>query len=327
MGTMDGANVNYRQLGLFVDVVDLGSFSKAAEQHFVTPQSVSQQIRRLEGELGFSLLDRNAQGVVPTDAGRAFYEGGQRIRRDFDLLVARCSEIAAAGRGTIRLGSSASYSLALFARFIPGYLRHHPDARVEYVDVAPNPLGGLLDGTYDVIESVRPAGESGAGAGAPAGSDLGPGSDPNPGAGARQADDRLAFLPLFRSRRCCLVAPRNPLSHRTSIGPEDLRDQRVYVFNRQWAANLQAYLDARCPGIVLLEIPSTDNETVHRILDADDAAYLVPEQLYARFDALVPIPFDADVMTEYGLVYLAESRERLAELLAAAQEEFASDEV
>lgn len=312
---MDRTNVNYRQIGLFVDVVELGSFSKAAEQHFVTPQSVSQQIRRLEGELGFSLLDRSAQGVVPTDAGRAFYEGGQRICRDLDLLVSRCAEIAAAGCGTIRLGSSASYSLALFARFIPAFLQRHPDARVEYVDVAPLPLGGLLDGSYDVIESVRPAKDE---------PDARVGES---GAKTQEDNDRLAFLPLFRSRRCCLVAPRNPLSHRTSVAPEDLRDQRVYVFNRAWAANLQAYLDERDMGIVLLEIPSTDNETVHRILDADDAAYLVPEQLYARFDALVPIPFDADVATEYGLVYLAESRERLADLLDAARQEFSGDGV
>ena len=64
--------MNDRQRSLFVDVVDLGSFSRAAERRFVTPQSVSQQIRRLEGELGFELLRRTPQGVAPTEAGQAF---------------------------------------------------------------------------------------------------------------------------------------------------------------------------------------------------------------------------------------------------------------
>lgn len=288
--------MNDRQRGLFIDVVDLGSFSKAAEAHFVTPQSVSQQVRRLEDELGFALLERTAQGVSPTEAGWAFYEGCLRIGRELDELVKRCARLAAVGRGVLRLGSSTTYSLALFARFVPGFLRAHPEVLVTYVDVEADPIAGLLGGAYDVLEGVRPDGEA--------------------------SERDIAFLPLYGSRRCCLASARNPLSHRSSVAPGDLRGQRVYVFSRAWAANLQAYLDGCCPGITLIELPSTDHRTVMRLCDAEDAVYLAPEQLVERFDPLIPVPFDADVVTEYGLLYLQEARPRLEPLLVAAREAF-----
>ena len=284
--------MNDRQRNLFVDVVDLGSFSKAAERHFVTPQSVSQQIRRLEGELGFELLERGPQGVRPTDAGEAFYQGCRGIDRELDELVRRCTEMAAAGREAIRLGSSGTYSLALFSRFVPQFLRDHPDVRLEYVDVDERPLEGLLAGTYDVIESVRPA------------------------------DRALAFCPLASTRRCCLVSPRSPLARREVIEPADLAGRRTYVFNLRWAARLQHWLAERCPGVELTEIPSPDLAGMQRALEDGEAVYLIPEQLKGRGETLIPIPFACDVETEYGLAYLPQASARLQELLVAAEAAF-----
>lgn len=328
--------MNDRQRGLFVDVVDLGSFSKAAERHFVTPQSVSQQIRRLEEELGFALLDRTAQGVAPTAAGRAFYEGCLRIGRELEVLVRHCAELAGAGDRAIRLGSSTTYSLALFSRFVPGFLRQNPDVRVEYVNVESAPLHGLLTGAYDVLEGVRPDGGAAGAAGvAPgvhaeepdavgvegnaSGGAMGVAADSSEGAAGL---GRIAFLPLHASRRCCVVSARNPLSHRASVAPEDLRGQQVYVYSLAWAANLRAYLDARCPGIELREAPVAGHDNIQHLCDAEDVVYLAPEQLVNRFDPLIPIPFDADVTTEYGLLYREEDRPRLGPLLAAAREAF-----
>ena len=87
---------------LFIDVVDLGSLSKAAAKHFVTPQSVSQHIRKLEGELGFPLLVRTAQGVSPTEAGCLFYEGCKDIDERLERLLSQCREEAGIMRATLR---------------------------------------------------------------------------------------------------------------------------------------------------------------------------------------------------------------------------------
>lgn len=274
---------------LFMDVVDLGSLSKAAAMHFVTPQSVSQHIRKLEGELGFPLLLRTAQGVSPTEAGCMFYEGCKDIDERLERLLAQCREEAGIMRATLRLGSSPTYSLALFSKFIPQYLRSHPNAKIEYVDVDSHPLEGLLMGEYDVLEGVEPQ------------------------------DRAFAFEPLLATKRCCLVAPENPLSNREVIEPADLINMDVYVFSKRWAARLREYLDDICPEVTLIEMPGASFEATVRQLNPTRSVYLLPEQLIGRYQEFIPIPFDADVTTQYGLVYLPKSHARLHALLECAR--------
>ncbi len=284
-----------RQRRLFIDVVDLGSLSKAAERHFVSPQSVSQQVRRLEEELGFELLVRTAQGVSPTEAGCLFYEGCKSIDEQMERLLARCREAAGVARGTIRLGSSASYSLALFSRFVPTFLRGNAGARVEYVDVDEHPLDGLLTGEYDVLEGVEPG------------------------------ERAFGFEPLLASRRLCLVPPENPLASRELIEPEDLVDMDVYVFSLRWSEGLRRYLDRVCPQVRLHELPGASFDASLRMLDPARSVHLLPEQLAGRYESLIPVPFDADVRTQYGLIYLPASAGRLREFLACAREVFGED--
>lgn len=281
--------MNDAQRKLFVDVVHLGSFSKAAVRHFVTPQSVSQQIKRLEGELGFSLLERTAQGVTPTEAGTAFCEGCEQIDRELDALVDRCAQLAGAQRAAIRLGSSNTYSLALFARFVPQFLRAHPEERVEYVEVGARPVEALIDGAYDVLEGVHPTG------------------------------DALAFLPLMDSRRVCMIPPENPLASRDVIEPKDLLGMAVYVYNLRWAEKLAHYLAEACPGVRLTELPAPDYTSVSHLPEPERTVHLLPEQLAVRYDSLIPVPLDADVSTQYGLVYLRKNEARLHDFLEVAK--------
>lgn len=292
--------MNEQQLKLFMDVVESGSFSKSAERRYVSPQSVSQQIRRLEDELGFDLLLRTSRGVMPTEAGQAFYEGCRLISHEFDELSERCSELAGAPHQSILLGTSEKYSLALFSKFVPTYLRDHPSAHIEYVEVGASPVDELRLGKFDVVEGVSPE-TNGSG------------------------NDDLAFCPLMKSRRCCLVSSSNPLSRRISVCPDDLRGMRLFVFNLQWAANLQVVLQESCPGTELQAIPSADYQTIVRLCKANDVAFLMPEHLVGRYEPLIPVPLDVDVVTEYGLLYLAEAEPRLTELLDAARAAFGVD--
>ena len=62
-----------RQLRYFVRVVELGSMSRAALDLDLVQSALSQQISRLEGELTTRLLQRSSKGVVPTEAGLAFF--------------------------------------------------------------------------------------------------------------------------------------------------------------------------------------------------------------------------------------------------------------
>lgn len=282
-----------RQRELFLSVVEAGSISKAAQEGYVTPQSVSQHIKRLEAELGVRLLDRTAQGVVPTEAGKVFYEGCRRIRDEADQLVDECRRLGSSLNEKIRLATSSGYSLSLFPRFVPEYLRRNPAIDLEYVSVGDSPLAELKAGAFDVLEGVRVPG-----------------------------DPDVAFAPLCASHRCALVSAKSPLARVPAVKPRDLLDRKVYVFNLRWAKSLDDYLKCVCPGITLLEAPASDYGTVLRLCNSGDAVYLSPDHIAAKFEPLVPIALDVDVVTEYGLVYLSNNEGLLRGFVDCAREVF-----
>jgi len=76
-----------RQLRYFVRVVELGSISRAALDLDLVQSALSQQISRLESELSTRLLQRNAEGVLPTEAGVAFFREAQLTLRHADQAV------------------------------------------------------------------------------------------------------------------------------------------------------------------------------------------------------------------------------------------------
>lgn len=288
--------MNDRQRKLFVNVVDAGSFSKAAAEGFVTPQSVSQQIRKLEAEVGVDLLERKPQGVVPTEAGQAFYQGCLDIERSIEALVETCRILGGDMRLTIRLGVGRDYSMGLFNLFLPDFLRTHPNVDLEYVDVDRDSVfEGLLDGSFDVAESIRP----------------------------KEDHPDIGFQKLRSIRRCCLVSARNPLARKPAIVPQDLRGQQVYVFSLAWATDLQAYLQRVCPDIQLLEAPPNSKMTPQRFCESGEAVYLVPTNLQEHFMPLIPVPLDVDLANDYGLVFPAADEERLADFLECARQTFA----
>ena len=65
--------MNIRNLEYFIKVVDTNSFTKAAEELFISQFAISQQIKALEDELGFPLMIRNRKGFELTQSGKYLY--------------------------------------------------------------------------------------------------------------------------------------------------------------------------------------------------------------------------------------------------------------
>lgn len=78
-----------QQLQIFLQVVDAGSFSKAAKRLLVTPASVMKHMNTLENRLGMTLLKRSNHGIQLTAAGKSLYEDGKRMFADAENAIAR----------------------------------------------------------------------------------------------------------------------------------------------------------------------------------------------------------------------------------------------
>src|SRR6516165_7849844 len=95
-----------RQLVYFDAVVRYGGFSRAAERLHVAQPAVSAQIRRLETELGTTLLQRTTRRVALTHAGELFLARTRRVLDQLDLARADLDELSTVRRGQVRVGAT-----------------------------------------------------------------------------------------------------------------------------------------------------------------------------------------------------------------------------
>jgi len=96
--------MDMRQLRYFVQIVESGSLAKASRQIFIAQPALSQQMARLEDEVGKSLLVRSSRGVVPTENGDALYHHAKFMLRQLDQAVAVARQDTAALNGRVALG-------------------------------------------------------------------------------------------------------------------------------------------------------------------------------------------------------------------------------
>ncbi|HEX8102459.1 MAG TPA: LysR family transcriptional regulator, partial [Solirubrobacteraceae bacterium] len=128
-----------RQLRYFAAVARHGSFTRAAEELWVTQSALSQQVRRLEAELGVELLRRTSRGAELTAAGEDLLPRAEAIGAEVAHARAELDRHAGATRGRVRVAAAPmdapglAGALAAFHREHPGLqiaLRHAPAAEV-----------------------------------------------------------------------------------------------------------------------------------------------------------------------------------------------------
>jgi len=94
---------------LFVQVVQAGSFKKAAEQLEIEPSSVSRKISALEDQLSVRLLHRSTRNTRPTELGQRYYEGLKRILDDRAALEEEISNKVGVLSGTFRVSAPVDF--------------------------------------------------------------------------------------------------------------------------------------------------------------------------------------------------------------------------
>ncbi|MCW9047186.1 MAG: LysR family transcriptional regulator [Gammaproteobacteria bacterium] len=134
---MDAAS----RLVLFADVIDSGSFSKAASRRNVNRSMVSKQIALLEEQLGVRLLNRTTRSLSLTDAGHSIYHHANSLRNQLletDALVASLREDVS---GELRISSTTHFGRLHVMPVIKKLVEDYPELRIDlrledrYVDI------------------------------------------------------------------------------------------------------------------------------------------------------------------------------------------------
>ncbi len=118
------------RLKAFCLIIETGSFSKAAEAKFMTQSAMSHLIRNLENELGAKLLDRQGKAVIPTPAGRLFYDHAKRILEEYKNMEHTVYSFMQTVKGPLSLGASHTAATYLLPQVLYVFLKKHPDVRI-----------------------------------------------------------------------------------------------------------------------------------------------------------------------------------------------------
>ena len=132
-----------RQLRYFVRIVELGSMSRAALDLDLVQSAMSQQISRLEGELSTRLLQRSSKGVVPTEAGLAFFREAQLTLRHAEQAVRAAQQSRLSG--TVSVGLASTTAVVLGVPLMRAMRERYPDVRLHLVESMSGHLTGMLN--------------------------------------------------------------------------------------------------------------------------------------------------------------------------------------
>jgi DNA-binding transcriptional LysR family regulator len=194
--------MDLRHLRYFLAVAEERHFGRAAARLHMAQPPLSQAVRRLEAELGVTLLHRTTRRVELTEAGRSFADRARAILADVDEAAHEARRVAAGTVGHLAIGcvGSATYSL------LPALSRHLA-AELPGVDFAfrgemlvPDQVEALRSGAIDVALLRPPV-----------------------------ADLSLTVVPLRRDRLVVAVPADSPLAARRQVRITDLRRADLIV--------------------------------------------------------------------------------------------------
>jgi DNA-binding transcriptional LysR family regulator len=190
-------DVHLRDLRALIAVAEEESITRAAERLFIAQPALSKQLRSLERQLGFPVLDRHPRGVVLTAAGQTLVAAARDIVARWDEALADFRTAATAGRIVIGMQTAVGRglqksALARFRELSPGVI---PSLRlVSWSD----PSAGLDDGTSDVAFLWLPT-----------------------------PSDDLDVLPIVRERRCVALPSDHRLARQERVAFADLLEEPI----------------------------------------------------------------------------------------------------
>lgn len=116
---------------LFIRVVDLGSFSKAAADLGMGQPSATKMVAQLEAKLGSRLLHRSTHGVTPTEIGSLYYDKCKLIAHHVDEAETVASLLQSQVQGALRISTSVAFGRRVLVPLVMRFMRAHPKLHIE----------------------------------------------------------------------------------------------------------------------------------------------------------------------------------------------------
>ena len=134
-----------KQLEYFLMVSNLKSFTKAAEQLYISQPSVTTAIRRLEDELGIILFEKNKKQAILTPEGEIFYGHTAIVMEDVSKATQKAAELKNLNSGVINFGISSLTSLSISSFLLAKFHTIYPALKINFIE----------DGSANIREMIE----------------------------------------------------------------------------------------------------------------------------------------------------------------------------
>ena len=284
--------MNLRDLKYLVAVAKHRHFGRAAEACFVSQPTLSTQLKKLEGRLGVTLIERAGKRVLLTPPGAAIVAEAEQALRHVDALV----QIAAQHRhplgGELRLGVIPTVAPYLLPKILPAVRSAFDELSLKLTEGQTATLLALLDaGDIDAAVLALPSGAAG-----------------------------VCERALYREPFLLAVGAAHPLAGRRGATLADLEAEAVLLLEDGHCLRDQALDVCKTHGAVEnTNFRATSIETLREMVAANIGVTLMPLLAVKRDDGVRYAPFrDADPpQRQVGLIWRASSpRQALMEALA-----------
>ena len=136
--------MTFRELELFLVVADERSFVKAARKLFISQPAVTQQIKKMENELGFSLLYRDKHTVELTAPGEVMQNAARSILYTYNHAIASALRSSTSDQ-SLNIGYLGQMNLTLLPEIMKSFQLHYPNFSVLASRVMPAQISALLE--------------------------------------------------------------------------------------------------------------------------------------------------------------------------------------
>lgn len=288
------------QLETFIRVADAGSFSKAAEQSFITPTAVIKQINLLEDGLGVKLFERTHRGLTLTRAGVSLYNDAKYVIQYCKDSVIRAKNAMQEGDNVIRIGTSPMTPAGVLVELWPKIHELCPEIKFQLV-----PFENTPENAREILKNL--------------------GQNIDVVAGI--FDDTMLNLrncdgfEISRQPICCAVSVHHRLADKNRLSVQDLYGERLMLMKRNWSHYVDVLRDDIWQNHSRIQIVDFDFYSVdvfNRCENSDDV--LMAVQAWDHVHPLLKvIPVDWNHSIPYGLLHSHAPSETVGRFLSALQ--------